>query len=95
MIGVKASVGDKVIIRGKHLGEADRHGEVIEVAGDCFGDAVNVSARLLDHAGDNETLITSQTLAVLAPDVRERFRRLERLHLRGRVEPVEVWRSAR
>ena len=42
------------------------HGEVIEVAGDCFGDAVNVSARLLDHAGDNETLITSQTLAVLA-----------------------------
>ena len=68
------------------------HGEVIEVAGDCFGDAVNVSARLLDHAGDNETLLTSQTLAVLAPDVRERFRRLERLHLRGRVEPVEVWR---
>lgn len=68
------------------------HGEVIEVAGDCFGDAVNVSARLLDHAGDNETLVTAQTLAVLPSDVRERFRRLERLHLRGRVEPVEVWR---
>ena len=33
VIGVKASVGDKVIIRGKHLGEADRHGEVIEVRG--------------------------------------------------------------
>ena len=34
------------------------HGEVVEMAGDCFGDAVNVAARLLDHAGDNETLVT-------------------------------------
>ena len=66
--------------------------EVIEVAGDCFGDAVNVAARLLDHAGDNETLVTAQTRAPLPADVRERFRRLERLHLRGRLEPVEAWR---
>jgi class 3 adenylate cyclase len=68
------------------------HGEVIEVGGDCFGDAVNVAARLLDHAGDNETLVTAQTLVPLPADVRQRFRRLERLHLRGRMEPVEVWR---
>ncbi|PXW95022.1 adenylate/guanylate cyclase family protein [Sphaerotilus hippei] len=68
------------------------HGEMIEVAGDCFGDAVNVSARLLDHAGDNETLVTSQTRAALPVEHHDRFRRLERLHLRGRVEPVEVWR---
>ena len=26
-------------------------GEVVEMSGDCFGDAVNVAARLLDHAG--------------------------------------------
>jgi adenylate cyclase len=67
-------------------------GEVIRVDSDCFGDAVNVSARLLDHAGDNETLATAQTLDDLPPSLRERFRRLERLHLRGRIEPVEVWR---
>ena len=30
--------------------------------GDCFGDAVNVAARLLDHAGDNETLATAPVL---------------------------------
>ena len=35
------------------------------MAGDCFGDAVNVAARLLDHAGDNETLITAPVLAGL------------------------------
>ncbi|MCK6424673.1 MAG: adenylate/guanylate cyclase domain-containing protein [Burkholderiaceae bacterium] len=71
---------------------AAAHGEVIEVAGDCFGDAVNVAARLLDHCGDNETLVTAQTRAPLPPEMRERFRRLERLHLRGRLEPVEAWR---
>ena len=37
-------------------------GEVVEMAGDCFGDAVNVAARLLDHAGDNETLVTAPVL---------------------------------
>jgi adenylate cyclase len=41
------------------------HGEVVEMSGDCFGDAVNVAARLLDHAGDNETLITARCLAGL------------------------------
>ncbi len=68
------------------------HGELIEVGTDCFGDAVNVTARLLDHAGDNETLVTSQARAALPPELRDRFRRLDRLHLRGRIEPVEVWR---
>ncbi|MEY8875678.1 MAG: adenylate/guanylate cyclase domain-containing protein [Leptothrix sp. (in: b-proteobacteria)] len=68
------------------------HGEMITVAGDCFGDAVNVAARLLEAAGDNEILLTTQTLEPLSPELRARFRRLERLHLRGRVEPVEVWR---
>lgn len=71
---------------------AAAHGEVVEVAGDCFGDAVNVAARLLDHCGDNETLVTAQARAPLPPEIRERFRRLERLHLRGRMEPVEAWR---
>mgnify|MGYP001201209794 CR=1 FL=1 len=66
------------------------HGEVIEVAGDVFGDAVNVAARLLDHAGDNETLATSTVLDGLVPEARSRFRSLDRMQLRGRVEPVHV-----
>jgi class 3 adenylate cyclase len=64
-------------------------GEVVEVAGDYFGDAVNVAARLLDHAGDNETLVTVTVRDSLL-DSDSRFRSLDRLQLRGRVEPVHV-----
>jgi adenylate cyclase len=67
------------------------HGEVIEMSGDCFGDAVNVAARLLDHAGDNETLATASVVTDLARDLRERFRSLDKVQLRGRVEPVHVY----
>ena len=66
-------------------------GEVVEMAGDCFGDAVNVAARLLDHASDNETLLTAEVLQDLDPDQQARFRSLDKLVLRGRVEPVHVW----
>ena len=67
------------------------HGEVVEMSGDVFGDAVNVAARLLDHAGDNETLVTSTVLGGLPDDEHPRFRSLDRMQLRGRVEPVHVY----
>jgi len=67
------------------------HGEVIEMSGDCFGDAVNVAARLLDHAGDNETLATASVVAGQRQATRERFRSLDKVQLRGRVEAVHVY----
>jgi adenylate cyclase len=66
------------------------HGEVIEMSGDVFGDAVNVAARLLDHAGDNETLATASAVEQLGEWDRSRFRSLDKMQLRGRVEPVHV-----
>ncbi|MEO6031074.1 MAG: adenylate/guanylate cyclase domain-containing protein [Burkholderiaceae bacterium] len=65
-------------------------GEVVEMSGDVFGDAVNVAARLLDHAGDNETLATEPVIEGLEEWERSRFRSLDRMQLRGRVEPVHV-----
>jgi class 3 adenylate cyclase len=67
------------------------HGEVVEMSGDVFGDAVNVAARLLDHAGDNETLATLGVVEGLDDWERSRFRSLDRMQLRGRVEPVHVY----
>jgi adenylate cyclase len=77
-------------LRALRLQVALASGEVVEMAGDCYGDAVNVAARLLDHAGDNETLITADVLTGLSPWLQQRFRSLDRLQLRGRVEPVQV-----
>lgn len=81
-----ASAGLRVL----RLQVALARGEVVEMGGDCFGDAVNVAARLLDHAGDNETLVTGEVLQGLPLEQRARFRSLDRLVLRGRSEPVQV-----
>jgi adenylate cyclase len=77
-------------LRGLRLQVALARGEVVEMGGDCFGDAVNVAARLLDHAGDNETLITEEVFAGLTREEQARFRSLDWMHLRGRAEPVHV-----
>ncbi len=77
-------------LRALKLQVAVARGEIVEMGGDCFGDAVNVAARLLDHAGDNETLVTAEVYADLAADVRVRYRHLDRIVLRGRAEPVSV-----
>lgn len=66
------------------------HGEVIEMQGDVFGDAVNIAARLLDHAGDNETLATLSVVERLGEWEQSRFRSLGGMQLRGRAEPVQV-----
>jgi class 3 adenylate cyclase len=77
-------------LRALRLQVALARGEIVEMAGDCFGDAVNVAARLIDHASDNETLVTLDVLEGLPQELRARFRSLDALTLRGRVEPVQV-----
>lgn len=70
-------------------------GEVVEMGGDCFGDAVNVAARLLEHAGDGEMLVSRDVHDDLSWEVRARFRRLDWVRVRGRSEPVEVYQFRR
>ena len=80
----------RATLQGLRLQVGLARGEVVEMAGDVFGDAVNVAARLLDHAGDNETLATAAVLEALPGAGRTRFRSLDRMQLRGRVEAVHV-----
>ena len=70
-------------------------GEVVEKDGDCFGDAVNLSARLVEHTGDDETLITEQVFEALPLVRRAGYRRLDRIAVRGRSEAVAVWVALR
>ena len=65
-------------------------GEVVERGDECYGDAINVAARLLEHASDRETLITGPAHEALDATRQGLFRRLGPLSLRGRAEPVEV-----
>jgi class 3 adenylate cyclase len=65
-------------------------GEVIEQDGDFFGDAVNVAARLTEHTGDDETLVTEAVREALPVGLHGSFRSLDRLAIRGRSEPVGV-----
>ena len=93
--GIKAAIRmhellAKSSLRALRMQVALARGEVVPVAGDCFGDAVNVAARLLDHAGDNETLITTEVLVGLTPTLKAQFRSLDLIAVRGRAEPVHV-----
>jgi hypothetical protein len=88
--GSGAATAADVAADALKLQVAMARGEVVEIESDCFGDAVNVAARLLDHAGDNETLVTVDVLAGLQPAQQMRFRALDKLQLRGRAEPVQV-----
>jgi adenylate cyclase len=105
--GIKSAIRmhellERVVARGRQHGASPglralrmqvalARGEVVEMSGDCFGDAVNVAARLLNHAGDNETLITAEVLDGLAQLQKGRFRSLDRIAVRGRAEPVHVY----
>jgi len=66
-------------------------GEIVEVDGDCYGDAVNVAARLCERSGPGEIWATEMAvlLAGAAPAVW--FRKLGMLDIRGKAEPAMLY----
>jgi len=67
-------------------------GEVVEIEGDCFGDAVNSAARLADLAGAEQILTTQRVRDALAPVLRAPLRSLGPMYLRGKSDVTEVFR---
>ena len=67
-------------------------GEVVEIQGDCYGDAVNSAARLADLAGADQILTTQRVRDALAPEQQEKLRSLGPMYLRGKAEVTEVFR---
>ena len=74
-----------------HLQVGLARGEVIEQAGDYFGDAVNVAARLSDLSGPDQILATDVVINELPPGTLVRFRSLGAMDIRGRVEACMVY----
>jgi adenylate cyclase len=67
-------------------------GEVVEIDGDCFGDAVNSAARLADLAGGGQILATAQVRSALPGVLKNLLRSLGPLFLRGKTDATEVFR---
>jgi class 3 adenylate cyclase len=75
-----------------HLQVGLARGEVIEQAGDYFGDAVNVASRLSDLSGPDQILSTDTVVNCLPSDTVVRFRSLGAMDIRGRNEACMVYR---
>ncbi|MBP8216135.1 MAG: adenylate/guanylate cyclase domain-containing protein, partial [Thauera sp.] len=67
-------------------------GAIVEHDGDCYGDAVNVAARLSDRAQTGETLIGDAVFASLPESLRIACHSLDRITIKGKAEPLRVWR---
>lgn len=66
-------------------------GEVIQVDGDCYGDAVNVASRLSDLSGPDRIWATRTVVSQLAALEDVRVRSLGAIPLRGRTEAAEIF----
>jgi class 3 adenylate cyclase len=66
-------------------------GDVEIVAGDCYGDAVNVAARLCDLCGPNQIWSSASSLTDVHEDHGVTFRILGPINIRGRAEPCTVY----
>lgn len=67
-------------------------GEVIEQDGDCFGDAVNTASRLSDLSGADQIFVTQGVIESLSQPDEVRSRHLGPMTIRGKTEPVTVYR---
>lgn len=67
-------------------------GEVVEIKGDCYGDAVNSAARLADLAGAEQILTTQRVHDALPRIMQASLRGLGPMFLRGKNEATHVFR---
>jgi adenylate cyclase len=67
-------------------------GEVVEIDGDCYGDAVNSAARLADLAGADQILTTQRVRDAVPEELVSKLRPLGPMYLRGKAEVTEVFR---
>ena len=66
-------------------------GEVEMVEGDCYGDAVNVAARLCDLCGPYQIWANAAALSSVGETHGMTFRVLGPINIRGRAEPCTVY----
>lgn len=68
-------------------------GEIIEVDGDCYGDAVNTAARLCERSGPSEIWATETSVLLAGDAPAVWFRSLGAMEIRGKGEPVVMYQG--
>lgn len=66
-------------------------GEVLEVDGDCYGEALTLAARLSELSGAEQIWATASTVDALPSGAGPRRRRLGPIAIRGKTEPQVVY----
>ena len=66
--------------------------ELVEIVGDCFGDAVYSASRLADLAGADQILTTQHVWDELVAAQRPMLRSLGPMHLRGKTQISHIYR---
>ncbi len=77
---------------GLQLKVGFHHGEVIPDAGDVYGNAVNLAARVADYAEANEICLTEQALSRLSVQHRVNVHYLDNVEFKGIEQPMPVYR---
>lgn len=66
-------------------------GEVVDVDGDCYGDAVNVASRLCERAGPAEIWATETTVQQAGEASGARYRKLGLMEIRGKADSLMLY----
>ena len=77
---------------GIHVG--CHYGAVIEDAGDLYGDCVNAAARVVGLAKVGQVIATQEVVARLGGPARDKVRMLDRVTVKGKREPLEIYEFA-
>lgn len=80
---------DHALLSGLSIRIGFHYGSVIKEAGDIFGDAVNIAARVAAMAKKQQILMTGTTLGVLSNRPNTRF--LERVLVKGKSQPIDIY----
>ena len=79
------------------MGIGFHYGPVIQKGDEVFGDTVVLAARLCEHAGNGQILLTEWTAKLLSPLYRGWLRNLDKTQIKGRTEEIAlcelVWRA--
>ena len=74
-----------------HVRAGVASGEVLDVEGDCYGDAVNVASRLCERAGPGEIWATDTAVLLSGSAVNVWYRKLGLMDIRGKAELLMLY----